>query len=176
MKHFIIHIFIILFHINYNLLLFCRLRRHRRCCCCRCCCCCCCCCDQPTDRVNAEQSAFSKDGKYEAEICSNTYIWYHLMLHSTLCVFVFVAFSVSSSLPTSQMECHKSLFYLEVGFFSFVSLSLSTANPCDSIQMFLPLLCLYCWMSAAAGLFQVSHIQLNPASAALHCEPSSPAQ
>ena len=90
--------------------------------------------------------------------------------------FVFVAFSVSSSLPTSQMECHKSLFYFVVGIFSFVSLSLSTANPCDSIQMFLPLLCLYCWMSAAAGLFQVSHIQLNPASTALDCEESSPAQ
>ena len=87
------------------------------------------------------------------------------MLHSTVCVFVFVAFSVSSSLPTSQMECHKSLFYFVVGIFSFVSLSLSTANPCDYIQMFLPLLCLYCWMSAAAGLFKVSHIQLNPASA-----------
>ena len=87
------------------------------------------------------------------------------MLHSTLCVFVLVAFSVSSSLPTSQMECHKSLFYFVVGIFSFVSLSLSTANPCDSIQMFLPLICLYCWMSAAAGLFKVSHIQLNPASA-----------
>ena len=91
------------------------------------------------------------------------------MLHSTLCVFVFVAFSVSSSLPTSQMECHKSLFYFVVGIFSFVSLSLSTANPCDSIQMFLPLLCLYCWMSAAAGLFQVSHIQLGrPFSLILH--------
>ena len=105
-----------------------------------------------------------------------------------------MAFSVSSSLPTSQMECHKSLFYFVVGIFSFVSLSLSTANPCDSIRMFLPptpassvgcqrpLVCSKCpifslilhllWLHCSIILFQVSHIQ--------HCivspQASSPAQ
>ena len=102
-------------------------------------------------------------------------IWCYIVHFVYLSLWPFRSVQVSP-LVVSQMECHKSLFYFVVGIFSIVSLSLSTENPCDSIQIFLPLLCLYCWMSAAAGLFQVSHIQLNPAYAALHCEPSSPAQ
>ena len=111
-------------------------------------------------------------------------IWCYIV--HTICIFVFVAFLVSSSLPTSQTECHKSLFYFVVGIcllshyhyqLQIPAIPCKCSYPCFAsiVGCLRPLVCskcpifslilhlLHCIVShckpGSIILFQVSHIQ-----------------